>query len=154
MALHDDSDYDSSLSYPTDYTSDDSITSSVFNFVCKICFVRAVKQTHLEFQFLDEEIYLIDIDKDTRIKCHQCNSAFHRTCWETFSQNIPIPFICCEYQLFFYLWCTFKLLSLEPHFIEKWENRILNASGASPRMMIRTILNLKFCKTQKTSKTT
>ena len=71
MALHDDSDYNSLLSYPTDYTSDDSITSSVFNFVYKICFVRAAKQTHLEFQFFDEEIYLIDNDKDICIKCHQ-----------------------------------------------------------------------------------
>ena len=50
--------------YPTDYTSDDSKNSSVFNFVCKICLVRALKQTHLEFQFIDEQMYLIETDKD------------------------------------------------------------------------------------------
>ena len=78
--------------------SNSSLTFSVFGFVCEICHVRrAIKQSDLEDQFLNEEIYLKDQDDDIWLKCDECASTYHKTCWETYNNyNITVRFVCCE----------------------------------------------------------
>ena len=56
---------------------DDSITSSVFGFVCTICSVRAIKQTELIYQYHNDEVFLTDLNNDVWIKCDECGSSFH-----------------------------------------------------------------------------
>ena len=36
---------------------DDSITSSVFGFVCAMCSVRAIKQSELIYQYHNDEVF-------------------------------------------------------------------------------------------------
>ena len=96
-----DSDYALTNSHQSILTSDgdDSITSSVFGFVCTICSVRAIKQTELIYQYHNGEVFLTDLDNDTWIKCNECGSSFHESCWKSYSEIIPIHFICCKYRV-------------------------------------------------------
>ena len=55
MDKTDSSDYDSNDSYE----SYDSVTSSIFGFTCKICHLRAIKQTHLEDRFLQDVVFYV-----------------------------------------------------------------------------------------------
>ena len=43
---------------------DDSLTSSVFGFVCAICSVRAIKQMELIYQYHNDEVFLTGLDND------------------------------------------------------------------------------------------
>ena len=54
-----DSDYASTNSHQSILTSDgdDSITSSVFGFVCTIFSVGAIKQTELIYQYHNDEVF-------------------------------------------------------------------------------------------------
>ena len=76
--------------------SDDSLTSSIFGYTCKLCKIRAISQSHLEEQFLNEEITLEDLDHDIWLKCDECGSSYHKTCWENCDKDIPVRFVCCE----------------------------------------------------------
>lgn len=91
------SDHSSSLnsSFSSNNT-DDSLTSSVFGFVCNICKVRAVSQLTLEEQFMAEDLILTDLDKEEWVRCDDCGGSYHKTCWETFSDDLPVRFVCCK----------------------------------------------------------
>ena len=94
-----DSDYASTNSNHSILTSDgdDAVTSSVFGFVCTICSVRAIKQSELIYQYHNDEVFLTDLDNDVWIKCDECGSSFHQLCWKSYSEIIPIRFVCCKY---------------------------------------------------------
>ena len=88
----DSSDCDSNDSYD----SDDSVTSSVFGFTEKNCYLRAIKQTHLEDQFLQDVVFMSYLDNDIWVKCNNCESAFHKLCWKSYGDNVPVCFVCCK----------------------------------------------------------
>ena len=104
MDKTDSSDYDSNDSH-------DSVTSSIFGFTCKICHLRAIKQTHLEDQFLQDVVFMSDLDNEIWVKCDNCESAFHKSCWESYNDNVPVCFVCCKYCIH----CVF--IVLQPHLI-------------------------------------
>ena len=98
------SDYSSSLEsnhlIMTDYSSSDSLTSSIFGFVCKICHLRCIKQTELDIQYLCDDVFLIDLDHDIWMKCDECSLSYHKSCWEDFTESEFDPvghFLCCKY---------------------------------------------------------
>ena len=72
---------DSNNSYFTQYSSSDSLRSSIFGFSCKICYVRCVTNLDLESQFLQNEVFLIDLDKEIWIKCDECGSVCFDNAW-------------------------------------------------------------------------
>ena len=96
MDYEDNSDYDSYDSNSSN-DSDDSLTSSIFGFTCKICHLRAIKQSHLEEQFLQDEVFMSDLDNKIWVKCDNCESAFHKSCWESYDEMVPVHFVCCKY---------------------------------------------------------
>ena len=93
--------YSSQNSYYTQYSPSDSLTSSIFGFVCKICFVRCVTQSDLHMQYLQDDVFLIDTDKDIWLKCDECGSTYHKSCWDNIGaapNQEPSPrFVCCKY---------------------------------------------------------
>ena len=78
-----------------------------FGFVCTICSVRVIKQTELIYQYYNDEVFKIDLDNDMWIKCDEYGSSFHQSCWKSYSEIIPICFVCCKYRV---ISCTLMLV--------------------------------------------
>ena len=80
------------------YESDDSVTSSIFEFDCKLCGDQALNATELQFQFLSDSVYMVDNDLSIWLKCDNCGDCFHKNCWDSLELRPQTDrFICCEY---------------------------------------------------------
>ena len=91
---------ESNNSCMTDYSSSDSLTSSITDYVCTICQLRCIKQTDLQYQYLNDDVFLLDLDHEIWLKCDECSSSYHKSCWEDFIEcefDTKGHFLCCKY---------------------------------------------------------
>ena len=117
-------------------SDDDSVTSSIFEFTCQICELRAKNATELEYKYLEDDLPLLDSDGVHWSKCDACGSCGHLVCWE---ENLghkiqwDNQFYCCKYVV---EWCPivyFSLLNLGVYRVLQATNMPSNKQHRPPR---------------------
>ena len=68
------------LSHSDDSLS--SLSSSIFGFRCELCELRAKDATQLEYNYLQDDLPLLDSDGVNWGKCDACGKCVHLVCWE------------------------------------------------------------------------
>ena len=51
-------------------------------------------------QYLNDDIFLLDLDHEIWLKCDECSSTYHKSCWEDFIErefDAEGHFLCFKY---------------------------------------------------------